>query len=375
MWQSVFKFWIRRALGFVCTAVVFGLIMAPHVRGQTIGSLSVGVDVWQTPNDPARYLPNYSTPNPWQDAKPWVNASVQHRIDTEYGHLTVTAAGKTDPVFKGRIDRLDADMRLGAGGVRVGVLPYRVSWCRSDGGPWISEPDAFCRFAGLNEVSQGAFGVQAYRSTLASGWLLDGMAGIYRPLIDGQNDKLGPYVSVGPTVKHRAHGASVNAIHLASGIETRLGWIQTLQDQNSDAGSYQRRMRYDSYYLAAQGHVTPKIDLRASLSGYLGEQVNPALPFAWDGRSTTLEAVFKPDSSQSIALGLSRYTNVTTYSTPPNGQALQVDSVSLAWKKNFQHGVYAVLQATQSRDHGATRRLVLTEREGEAYGVRVAKVF
>ncbi len=375
MWRFVFKFFAIRLAGFLAVGLALSLGLVTIARADTSVSITTGVDVWSTPSEPARYLPNYAVQDTWQAAAPWVRAQVQHRVDTDFGVLTLTGVGKTDPVNKGRIDRLDADLRLGHGGVRAGILPYRISWCRADGGPWMAEPDAFCRFGGLNEVSQGAFGVQAYRSAVAGGFLIDGMAGVYRPLIDGQNDKLGPFVAVGPTVRHQAHGASLNAIHLATGIEARAGWIRTEQDQNSDTGSYQRRLRYDSYYLGLQGNVSKQVDVRASVSGYVGDQINPALLFEWDGRSETLELIFKPDSTQSLAAGLSRYTNVTTYATGPNGQRLQVDSLSLAWRKDWAKGFYTVAQASRSLDDATTRRGVQTVRDGTAYGVRVAKVF
>jgi hypothetical protein len=377
MWPAVFKF-TTGLLGGLCTALVvalcFGLGMVTAARADTATSVTMGADYWGSPGEPARYLPGYASPR-FQPLTPWVRAQLQHRTDTGLGPLTLTATGRTDPENQGRIDRLDADLRMGRGGVRVGVLPYRVSWCRSDGGPWMSEPDAFCRFSGLKEISEGAAGVQVYRSTLASGYLVDTMAGIYRPLIDGQNEKLGPYVSVGPTVKHHAHGASINAMHLATGTEARAGWIRTAQDQDSDTGGYQRQPRYDSYYLGLQGNITPRLDLRASLSGYLGNQVNPAQLYKWDGRSATLEAIFKPDSTQSLAAGITRYSNVTTYSAQPNGQALQVDSLSVAWRKDWPMGIYTVLQATRSLDDSTTRRGVSTERAGTAWGLRVARSF
>lgn len=376
MWRSAFDQVERRRRSVAgAIALAFSVAAPLAVRADTTTSTTMGADLWHTPTEPARYLPNYSTPNPWRAVTPWVRAQIQHGHDTDWGLLTVTAGGKTDPIFKGRVDRLDVGLHTVQGGVRVGILPYRVSWCRADGGPWISEPDAFCRFAGLNEVSQGAFGLQAYRSTMAGGFLIDAMVGIYRPKVDGQNDKLGPYVSVGPTVKHHAHGLSVNGLHLASGIEARAGWLRTAQDQDSDAGSYQRRMRYDSYYLATQGNITPRLDLRTSVSAYMGEQANPALPYGWDGISKTMELIYKPDSTQSLAAGLSRYTNITTYSAPPNGQALQVDSVSVAWRKDWPGGFYTVLQTTRSLDDATTRRGVQTVRQGNAWGLRVARSF
>lgn len=374
MWPVVFRFVAVRVLGFLAVGALLAAGMTSAARADTTTSVAVGVDFWQSPSDPARYLPGYASPD-FKPVKPWVRAQIQHRIDTDIGIITLTATGQTDPENKGRVDRLDADIKLGHWGVRAGILPYRVSWCRADGGPWIAEPDAFCRFSGLKEISEGAAGVQAYRSFVAGGFLVDGMTGLYRPMIDGQNERLGPYVSVGPTVKHQAHGASANAIHLATGIETRAGWLRTAQDQDSDAGSYQRRLRYDSYYLSTQGNVSQRLDLRASLSGYVGHQINPALPYQWDGRSHTLELIYRPDGAQSIAAGLSRYTNVTTYSAPPNGQRLQVDSISLAWRADWPMGVSTTVQATRSTDDSTTRRGVHTERQGNAYGLRVAKVF
>lgn len=382
MWQAVFE--ASRATAWrmvvLLSLVFWGSVMMlvasctpAHAQVKLVAE--AGADYWHAPTEPARYLPNYATPNPWKSVTPWARAQVQHQTDTDIGLLTLTASGKTDPVFRGRVDRLDADLRLGMGGTRLGILPYRLSWCRPDGGPWMAEPDAFCRFAGLKEISEGAFGAQAYRSGLFAGMLIDIMAGVYRPMVDGQNEKLGPYVAVGPTVKHHAHGASINAVHLATGIEARAGWLRTEQDQDSTAGSYQRRLRYNSYYFGLQGNINQHLDLRASLSGYMGNQINPAQLYAWDGRSHTLELIYKPGGAQSIAAGLSRYSNVTTYAIAPNGQNLQVDSLSLAWRKDWPHGLSTTVQASRSLDDGTTRRGVLTERQGSAYGLRVSKVF
>ncbi len=363
-----------RFLGIAAVGVIMALGLTAVARADTTTSLVAGVDVWHVPADPARYLPNYATET-WQTAIPWVRAQVQHRTDTDFGLLTLTASGVTDPIDKGRIDRLDADLRMGRGGARLGILPYRVSWCRGRAGAWISEPDAFCRFAGLNEISEGAFGVQAYRSGVWSGWLVDGLVGAYRPMVDDQTDSLGPYVTVGPNVKHQAHGASANAMHLGTGLQMRFGWLRTDQIQDSSTGGYQRHIRYDTYYLAAEGNVAQKIELRASLAAYIGDQLNPANLYGWDGRSLTLEAAYRPSSDQSFAAGLSRYTNITTYTAPPNGQRVIVPSLSLAWRKDWPKGFYTVLQATRSLDDSTTRRGVHTERAGTAYGVRIAKTF
>jgi hypothetical protein len=371
MWRAVFKFWALRLLGVAALAV----FMAAVARADTATSFTAGVDVWHLPAKPARYLPNYATPHPWRTDNPWVEASIRHRIDTDLGTLTLTASGHTSGTNAGRVDRLDADLNMGRYGARLGVLPYRVSWCRGRTGAWIAEPDAFCRFAGLNEISEGAFGAQAYISGMWRGWLLDGMAGVYRPMVDGQSDKLGPYVAVGPNVRHHAHGASVNAMHLATGAQARLGWLSTSQDQDSASGGYQRRLRYDTLYLAGEGNLAPGLDVRASLAAYVGNQVNPARPYAWDGRSLTIEAAYKPTHGHTVSAGLSRYTNVTTYATGPNNQRLMVPSASLAWRVDLPGDAHAVLQATRSLDDATTRAGVQTRRDGTAYGLRLGRVF
>lgn len=340
---------------------------------------TVGVDVWSVPGDQVRYLPNYSTPKEWKSTGAWVRASVQHEEGTPAGLLTLTAQGRASQVEGGRVDRLDADLRVTSGaGVRVGVLPYRLSWCRTHEArsPWLSEPDAFCRFSGLNEVAQGAFGAQVYGSAMAGRWVVDAMAGVYRPMVDRQNDNLGPYRAIGPTVRHDAHGASLNALHLPTGIQARAAWLRTAQDQDSSDDSYQRRLRYDTLYAALEGNLTQRMDLRASVSQYAGDQINPALPFRWQGRSTTLEAIYRPAAGHSLAVGVSEYVNRTTYAVPPTtGQIVRVPSVSVAWRFDLPDQWHAVLQATRSEDAATTRRGVSSFAAGTAAGLRLAKVF
>lgn len=371
MSHFVSKVWRVLAL---CFAVV---LSAP---AQTMVSGTVGADRWDVRGGPARYLPDYSTPRPWSATSGWARLTVQHAADTEVGTLTLTGQGHMSQVTGNRVDRLDADLRLSdASGVRAGMLPYRVSWCRSydNRSPWLSEPDAFCRFSGLNEVSQGAFGVQGYHSQLVGSWLIDSMAGVYRPMIDGQNDKLGPYVPVGPTVAHRAHGVSVNALHLDTGIQARAGWLRTSQDQDdTKPGGFQRQLRYDTLYLAAEGNVLPWLDVRGSFSAYLGDQVNGVNPFKFDGRSVTVEAIAEPAPGHSLAVGWSRYSNRTTYGLHTvNLQRLVVPTVSAAWRFDLPAGWWGVVQYTRTDDNLTSRTGAVTKRGGSAIGLRVARAF
>lgn len=339
---------------------------------------AVGFDAWGVSNaEPARYLPNYNPANPWQPVSAWATATVRHTEQTSLGGITITAAGRTHQLEGGRVDRLDVDLKTDHGlGLRLGVLPYRLSWCRSLGeGPWMLEPDAYCRFHGLREVAQGSFGAQAYATGMTAGWLIDGMAGVYRPNIDGQDDQLGPYISVGPTVLHRKHGISANAMHLASGLQVRAAWLHTDQHQDSNTGSFQRQMAYQMAYLAAEMPVASRLTLRASINTNQGQQQNPANAYRWHGQSTTIEAHHRPAHGHTVALAWSKYRNTTTYQTGPNGQFVDVPSWSVAWRKDWPSGWATTLQATRSQDTAATRRGVITERQGTAVGLRTTRIF
>lgn len=354
------------------------LLAATAIRAEV--SATVGVDAWHIQGGPARYLPDYSPAKPWRSAGVWATLDASTTLQTDIGAVKLTARGQSHQVGGWRVDRLDADWRLADGlGLRLGVLPYRVSWCRPMGeGPWISEPDAYCRFHGLREVAQGAFGGQAYATGLHGGWLIDGMVGVYRPKVDGQDDKLGPYVATGPTVAHSKHGASINAMHLASGLQLRAGWLHTTQDQDDASGAkkpYQRRMRYDMTYLAAELPATHWLTLRASRNTNAGDQVNPASPYQWHGSSTTLEAIARPGPADTVAIGWSEYDNRTTYPKPPNGQRVTVPSVSLAWRHDWPGGWASTLQATSTQDDASSRTGLLTHRKGSAVGLRVSRTF
>ena len=363
-------------------AIVWTLFALLCIASTTANAITatgtVGVDAWATPDQQVRYLPNYATPTAWRSVGAWARGTVQHEEVTDMGLLTLTAQARASQVEGTRVDRLDADLRFMPGaGVRVGVLPYRLSWCRTydNRSPWLSEPDAFCRYSGLNEVAQGAFGAQAYASTLAGNWVVDGMAGVYRPRVDGQAKTLGPYKSVGPTVSHDAHGLSVNALHLPTGIQARAAWLHTQQAQDSSSGSYQRRLDYDTLYAAVEGNLTRQLDLRASVSQYSGDQLNQANLYGWVGRSTTLEAIYRPAPGHSVALGVSEYVNRTTYAKPPNGQVVRVPTQSLAWRFDLPDQWYGVAQISHSQDNATTRQGVTTQATGTAYGLRVAKSF
>jgi hypothetical protein len=366
MLQRVFKR-LTAVVPVIVAAMVLGcLLLSTNTFAQ---SLTIGVDAW-SPHPTARYLPSYSTPKDWHNSHAFVKADARGAV----GSVVLSAAAQWSQVDGARISRLDADWRGQAGGVRAGILPYRVSWCGSE--RWIAEPDVFCRFAGLREISEGGAGVQAYSSATLGDWLVDAMGGAYRPMVDGQDDKLGPYVPVGPTVDHKKHGISINAVNLASGTQWRFGWLHTNQVQDDASGSktaYQRQLAYDTYYLAHEAQLGGCMALRTSFAQYVGAQQNKS-PYRFDGQSLTLDAACRVGAGV-WSVGAGQYTNVTRYQALPGVQTLRVPSAQIAYRHDFAGDIYAIAQYMRTYDDYTLRSGVQTIRAGETFGIRFAKEF
>ena len=338
-------------------------------------SVTVGMDSW-TNHDQARYLPSYSQ-NDWHQNNLFIKANGSYQSgDARYSY-----AYRNDQVNGATLDRLDIDYRLAdSTGVRVGVLPYRTSWCRTyeQNNPFIAEPDAFCRFSGLNEISRGAFGTQAYHSFIGESWIVDTMVGVYRPNVDGQNKTLGPYVPVGANTVHKAHGAAINALSLETGLNARFGWLNTEQIQVDQTGAkkpYDRRLTYDTYYFGLERGIIENLELRATVAAYIGDQNNPANLYHWDGQSKTIEAIYSLTQNQTLAFGLSEYVNKTTYGAEPLKQRLIVKSQTIAWRINLPDNWHLTAQYLKTNDDYKTRSLIQTVRTGDTFGLQLAKTF
>ncbi len=358
------------------TLVFMALIGATTAQAQTPSpidySISAGVDTWTTAATPARYQPDYATANTWRSVNPWIKFSGTLAL----GDMRVNAAFRHNPVDGTRVDRLDADIQLTQStGVRLGpVLPYRVSTCPTYDGtsPWISSPNVFCRFIGLAEVSTGGAGAQIYASATHGGWLTDVMAGAYKPSWDGQDKKLAIYVPVGPNTRHDKIGASLNALHVNSGTQIRASWLRTWQDQASDSGGYLRMLRYDTLFAGIEKRLGHAVEAKASVSAYLGDQVNPAYPYNFAAISTAAELSWPPAYAHTLSVGANHYQNTTRFTA--STQLLRVPSIQAAYRYDMTGSRYLIIQALKTQDI-YTRQTGTTDRSGTSLGIRLAQNF
>lgn len=331
---------------------------------------ALGIDAWDATGD-ARYLPNYMPAKPWSNFEPWAIAKAEFELTPD---LTATFQARAHALDGNRAQRADLNWRISDEyGVRVGMLPYRVSWCRDLGeGPWIKEPDALCRQKQLAEITEGSAGIQAYRSGAVGSWVVDAMAGVYQPMIDGQDKDFGVFIPVGPTVSHDKWGASINAVQAQSGAEIRAGFLRTDMQQDYDDSRYKdfrQHMRYDMTYLGANIPAGSAI-FRASWARYAGYQDN-VVPYSWFADSKTLEVSFPQPTGHIYAVGLSEYTHNAMY--PTFDQPLKVVSANFVFHRDL--GPWAIhWQATRSIDT-ATIHGVSSTRASNAYGLRVVRFY
>lgn len=352
-------------------SLLLALFCAPAMAANEV--ISVGIDHWQTPDTAYRYSPNYSTSNAFKPTAMWVRGSADYSVG---GGVVLRVAGQRHEVDGASVDRAEFDYRLtGSSGVRAGILPYRLAWCRTydPTNVWIREPDAFCSFPGLAEITRGGTGVQGYHSATAGGWLVDGMVGAYRPKIDDQDKSLAIYVSVGPNVRHDKVGASVNAVHLESGVQVRAAVLRTWLDQD-DARvvktPFQRQMVYDTVFVGIEGEVAPAVTARLTAAAYIGDQLNPANAFNFNARSVTAELQYAPSQDHRFAAGLTHYKNVTRYVGRAAPQTLSVPGLSLGYRWSVDRRSYVAMQAQRGLDESVTTAGVVTARSGSSYGVR-----
>lgn len=341
-------------------------------------AISVGMDHWNAPDTAHRYSPNYATDNPYKPTAMWVRGSADYSIG---GGAVLRLAGQRHEVYGGSVDRAEVDYRLTSRtGVRAGILPYRLAWCRAYDADavWIREPDAFCSFKGLAEITRGGTGVQAYHTATVGQWLLEGMAGAYRPKIDNQDKSLAIYVGVGPNARHDKVGASVNAIHLPSGTQVRAAVLRTWLDQD-DARivktPYQRQLAYDTVFLGIEGDVAPDWSARLTGAAYIGDQLNPMSLYGFRARSLTTEILYTPSPAHRFAAGLTHYRNETRYVGRDQLQTVDVPGLSLGYRWSFDRRSYLALQAQRGLDESVSSSGVVTSRSGSSFGVRLGSNF
>ena len=349
--------------------------------------IQVGVDTWNLNKslgptgiiDSTRHL-NLADSQPhgnYKSSSPWIKVDAQARL----ANATFRFRFDQNQSVGTRIDELSADLSRYDLGVRAGVLGYKVSWCRTQDvdSPWMRENDPFCVVDTTSAAIKAAPGLQAYINTLIGSYKIQSLVGIYRPLFGNFNPKeFSEFVSPDlRVVVNKKYGASINAIDLNAGTEVRLSYLRSDQMANEimlNDPTQRLDQTTDIAYAAISAYVTSLINVRLSRFQSRGH-VDYKFPIGYakpgdyypdvfetfDRKriSNVIELNYQHSARDVISLAYSQYDVSDTYqsirqespSDPPHYlEASNIKykniSQSIAWRRDWQKGVFTVVQAT-----------------------------
>lgn len=330
------------------------------------------LDYALVPDKQVRYLPNYSTEYPFSkvterftfNANNSLSYNLRYNLEASYSALD-----------KPKVNRAYLSYNQESLQYSVGIVPYRISWCRSDkDSPFIHDANNFCSYQGLAEMSSSATGVQVAKSIIHSEYITDFMLSAYKPSIDEQDKSLVIYKAVGKNTRHDKVGISFNQINFVKDTQIRVSALRSWQNQES-IGSYERMMQYDTYYLGYEMSLTDKIETRLSSSAYIGQQRNPRNLYTFRSISNTIDVIYKLDAKHKVAIGFNNYSNKTKYDNSRNPQRVQVISYHLAYRYEVNKNTYLITQLTKSYDYSITKDKVITDKQGNSLSLRLGFSF
>jgi len=334
-------------------------------------------DSWNySNNNQVRYLPNYSTADDSYKNSQTFNSiylKANHDFDDKLS-LKISALSTSDGNRK--INNLEANYKLSDKySIRAGILPFRVSQCRQfeDSNPWISEPDNFCKFHGLNEISEGAAGLQLGRSSRLGVYAVDVLAGYYDAEIDGQSDKLSIYVPVGHNKYNKKYGISIRAT--GSDDQYSIGILQTRQyqyDERNTKARFDRDIEYSTVYAGIEKDFN-NLTIRATASGYIGEFFGETRPTKFYAISKMVEASYYLSIKTSLNAFYAKYDTDTIYYPDDArriGQSLDVPSYGLSVRRDFDR-CFVVIQYFMTKSDYRPAGAAAQYQQAHALGLRL----
>lgn len=244
-------------------------------------------------------------------------------------------------------------------GVRVGIVDYRISWCRSfdTDNPWIRETDPFCSDNTIKLATDSAPGVQAYTVSTVGDYTVQTLVGLYRPLLGGYSPREYSDAILTPddrVTKNHKYGVTVNAIHNLTATEWRLGWVGADQAAHYRGPRFQANSAQTVHLFFAGGswQLHPKLKARVTLmnSHLRGHIVpldggQPIKPKVFKG-SRVLELNYQHSPQHAFALAYSHY--------PFEQQSVyrwQHQSKSVSWRYDYNSAWFAALQISKAHNH------------------------
>lgn len=337
----------------------------------------VGVDAWRFSDGEPQPLLMMSTNTQWhyRTVSPWMTFDGRLQFAPQ---VTVTLKARSNQEMGSHLDELSADWSISPYlGLRAGVVDYKTSWCRTYDidSPWVRENDPFCTVVTTSGPSGGAPGAQAYVNLLKGVYRVQGVAGIYSPLLMDYNTREFSNISypLYHVDKNDKQGLSINVLNLETATEFRLGLLGAQQSAQVyrawNTSPFYVEQTYRLLFAGVSLYLTPKINMRIQTLHHVMENKNlsypgATLPHYQSGvsikrASNVLELTYQVDSQDMLAFAINSYDydyalTLSKYPFPgytydPNYYQYQQRAMSVAWRRDWARGVFTVLQATRGR--------------------------
>jgi hypothetical protein len=343
--------------------------------------------------------PQWSERNP----SPWVRFDSEALFSQQLsGRFKFRGSQSSD----WRIDELNLNWQASPTlGATIGVVDYKTSWCRAYDvdSPWVRENDPFCTVRTTEQATGAAPGAQLHTNWSAGAWMWQALIGTYNPLLLDYDEKEfnnTPLRDASFVASNRKHGISVNAVHLPTGAEFRLSYLETEQlgryKPSQNALFYDKPQDVDLIYAGLSLPLHPRLQVRVTqLDSRLNSRFYPSDSPAWIfdytylRESTTAELYWKLNEQDTLGIGFSKYSadekTVITRKIDVNEKLQRRASSftnelwSVSWRRDWSRKVYTAIQWSESQSENivvltgspATTQLA----NGDGIGIRLGVRF
>lgn len=366
----------------------------------------VGLDAWRlSPKTPETLL-MLPTNSEWhyKSVSPWLTFDGQMTLNR---NAVLTLKVRADQAMGTHVDEMSLDWSVSPSlGFKTGVVSYKTSWCRTYDidSPWVRENDPFCMVKTTSDASGGAPGLQVYANAPVGNYRVQGVAGIYRPLLLNYNTtefSNVPY-SNAHIDRNNKKGLSFSIQNLETASELRLGLLNAYQSEyvfgSWNTEPFRVHQTYNMVFLGGAFYVAPQLQVRAQTLRHDMLSNNWAVPGgSWPSylggadlarRSDVIEVNYWHSSKNVFAFAVSRYiydnSSVLSrypspgYETNRNYFVYKNTNMSASWRHDWSKGVYTALQWSYNTLDLYDRGIVTSPNRnagGHGLGVRLGYQF
>jgi hypothetical protein len=366
----------------------------------------VGVDAWRlSPKTPETLL-MLPTNSEWhyKSVSPWLTFDGQLTV---HRNAVLSLKVRADQAMGTHVDEMSLNWSVSPSlGFKAGVVSYKTSWCRTYDidSPWVRENDPFCMVKTTSDASGGAPGVQVYANAPLGSYRVQGLVGVYRPLLMNYNTtefSNVPYPNA-HIDRNNKKGLSVSVQNLETATEFRLGLLNADQSEyvfgSWNTEPFRVYQNYNMVFVGGAFYVTPQVQVRAQTLRHNMVSNDRSVPgSAWPSyqggvdlarRSDVLEVNYWHSSQDVLAFAVSRYTYDNSYTmtnypaagyfTDRNYFVYKNKNLSASWRHDWSKGVYTAVQWSYNSLDLYNRRITAApnrEAGGHGLGVRLGYQF